>query len=163
MKGRVVAIIVALLPIWACEGKSDPGPAASKAAKAEREAPPAARAEAETPAANAAKAGPAAEPRQDPPWFREDLVPDTKVVKRSRSQGAQSMMLLDFPAGITPEDCVAKLKEKIEPHVSLVEAPERGKPGQLTYKGETGEYRATVVCGEAKGTTRAYVGYQWGK
>lgn len=159
MNGRVALTIAALLPILACEGKSGPGPAGSKDAKAAHAALPAAKAEA------AAKAPAAKEvpkpPRADPPWFREDLLPDTKLVKKSRSHGAQSMMLFDFPAGVAPEDCVAKVKEKLEADVQLVEAPERGKPGQLTYNGEAGDYRVTVVCGDAKGTTRAYVGYQW--
>lgn len=168
MNRRVALVLVAVLPIWACEGKSGSGLAGSEAAKAEPEAPPAAKAKA-PPAPEAVPSPPAATPapqvdgRGDPPWFREDLLPDTKLVKKSRSQGAQSMMLFDFPEGVTPEDCVAKVKEKLEPHVSLVEAPDQGKPGQLTYKGETDEYRVTVVCGDAKGTTRAYLGYQWGK
>jgi hypothetical protein len=168
MNRRVALVFVALLLAWACEGKPGPGPAGSKAAKARTEAQPAAEAKAQ-PAAKAVSPAPAAAPasqverRQDPPWFREDLMADTKLVKKSRSQGAESMMLFALPEGASPEDCVAKVKEKLEPHVSLVEAPGQGKPGQLTYKGETDEYRVTVVCGDAKGTTRAYLGYQWVK
>jgi hypothetical protein len=97
--------------------------------------------------------------REDPPWFRPDIVEGAKMSKRSRSVQGQSMMLLDFEAGTSVEDCIGKLTEKLAPHVALSSAPGTGKPGQLAVSGTTDEYRVTVVCGEAEGTMRAYVGY----
>jgi hypothetical protein len=104
----------------------------------------------------------------DPPWFRKEMLgPDAKAMDVNRSaqneQGLfSSQILFELPAGTTAEQCADKLEEKVKPDVAnLVRGPDEKTPGRLKLTGETDRYRVTMMCGEAKGVMRAYVGYEW--
>jgi hypothetical protein len=104
----------------------------------------------------------------DPPWFRKEMLgADAKAMDVSRSsrneQGLfSSQILFELPAGTTAEQCADKLEAKVKGDVgNLVRAADDTIPGRLKLTGDTDRYRVTMMCGEAKGVMRAYVGYEW--
>lgn len=161
---------VASASLLACSGGSKPQRDAQTERAAKAEAPPAKAeaAPASEPTSSEPPAGQSLADRRDPEWFHPGLLPDAKVVKSGRTEADErglfsSQILYALPEGATTESCVETLTKKLEPHgISLSPMPgQEGKGGRVSLAGDTDSYRATVVCGEAKGTVRAYVGYQW--
>jgi len=102
---------------------------------------------------------------RDPPWFREDIVAGAKLVKRSRTERDQqglftTQLLLEPPAGTSVDACVQQLEAAVRPHVSEL-ARTQEPDGRVTLRGSTDRYQVTLVCGEAKGIMKAFVGLQW--
>lgn len=172
---RLVPLSLVLM-LSACSGKrADEAPAKAEAAPAAGAAPAAAKAE---PAATPAPA-PAPAPAQtadlgnelrDPAWFNPGIWPGSTVTKSGRSETDaaglfSSQILLDLPPGITAEQCANTLVEKIKSDVPgfAINPDEKAPAGRVTARGETDYYRATLVCGEAKGVMKAYLGYAWTK
>lgn len=149
--------------------KGDPGKAPTKVVSSKADPSTKAdapRPDAPKPAGNAAD--PLGERFVDPLWFRKEMLgPDAKAMDVSRSgsneQGLfSSQILFELPAGTTPEQCADKLEAKVKPDVTnLVRAADDKAPGRLKLTGDTDRYRVTMMCGEAKGVMRAYVGYEW--
>lgn len=176
-------IAIALLGACTCHtetaaskaaAKADPGKAPTKVAptkadpptKADAPNPDAPNPDAPKPAGDAAD--PLGERFVDPLWFRKEMLgADAKAMDVSRSgrneQGLfSSQILFELPAGTTPEQCADKLEAKVKPDVAnLLRAADEKAPGRLKLTGDTDRYRVTMMCGEAKGVMRAYVGYEW--
>ena len=103
----------------------------------------------------------------DPKWFRKELFPDATAAKVSRSQRNEkglfsSQILFDLKAGTTAEQCAKTLSDAVGKDVANLKQAEDAKmPGRLTLSGTTDRYRVTMLCGDAKGTMRAFVSYEW--
>ncbi len=103
----------------------------------------------------------------DPSWFRKEMLEGATAVDVNRSERNEkglfsSQILFDLPAGTTAEQCAEKLEAKVKADVpNLVRAPDAAAPGRLKITGDTPRYRVTMLCGEAKGVMRAYVGFEW--
>ncbi|RMG96282.1 MAG: hypothetical protein D6705_11600 [Deltaproteobacteria bacterium] len=144
--------------------KSTPAPA-----KAEDAHSPAAATTPKLEARTPAKPGPS-QALRDPPWFHPNIYPGATVKKTGRSEAdAQgrfaSQILLELPAEANVDTCVSFAEKAIKPHVpSLAKTDDaQAGPGRVTLRGSTEHYEATVVCGEAKGTVRAFLSYRWTK
>jgi hypothetical protein len=159
-------------PAKAAPAKAEPGKAAP-AVTAEAKAPEAAP-EAKAPEAKAPEAKPAADAADplgkrfvDPDWFRKEMLEGAKAMDVSRSERNEqglfsSQILFELPAGTTSEQCADQLEAKVKGDVpNLTREPDAKAPGRLKLSGETQRYRVTMMCGEAKGVMRAYVGYEW--
>jgi hypothetical protein len=180
---RLSLLVSSLIVSTACQGKA-PDPAPAKAL--EKKAPEVAKAESEPKTtANEPEAPPApivadADPKPpgdaadplgkrfvDPPWFRKELFPGATSAKVNRTQRNEqglfsSQILFDLPAGTTEADCAKTLKEEVGKHVpDLKEAPDAKQPGRLQITGSTDRYKVLMMCGDAKGTMRAYVSFEW--
>ncbi|HET6583646.1 MAG TPA: hypothetical protein VFG69_09365 [Nannocystaceae bacterium] len=184
----VVLVVLVLLSIG-CEGKS-PTPAKVETKTAKSEAKPDAKAQPRFDAADggATKAAPSEPPQPagdlpavppgdeadplgkrflDPPWFRKELFPDATAAKASRSQRDEkglfsSQILFDLKAGTTAEQCAKTLKDAVGKHVPDLKQEDDAKaPGRLRLSGTTDRYRVTMMCGDAKGTMRAFVSFEW--
>jgi hypothetical protein len=172
MNPRLAALIaIALLGACTCHTESAPQKAAAKAepskapAKAEAPKPDTPKPDAPKPDT---KAGDLGERFVDPLWFRKEMLgPDAKAMDVNRSaqneQGLfSSQILFELPAGTTSEQCADQLEAKVKPDVAnLVRAADEKIAGRLKLTGDTDRYRVTMMCGEAKGVMRAYVGYEW--
>lgn len=103
----------------------------------------------------------------DPSWFRKELFPDATEAKVSRSQRNEkglfsSQILFDLKAGTTAEQCAKTLTDAVGKEVANLKQAEDAKmPGRLTLSGSTDRYRVTMMCGDAKGTMRAFVSFEW--
>jgi hypothetical protein len=167
MKPPRLAALIAIALLGACTCHTETAP--QKAAKAEPTKSPA-KAEPskpETPKPDT-KAGDLGERFVDPLWFRKEMLgPDAKAMDVNRSaqneQGLfSSQILFELPAGTTAEQCADQLEAKVKPDVAnLVRAADEKIAGRLKLTGDTDRYRVTMMCGEAKGVMRAYVGYEW--
>ena len=176
---RIVSCFVCVLVLSACQGKPpEPGPTKPIAAKEMKPvAVPAEakRVETESPPPTdpppvEAKA-PADDPRGarfvDPAWFRKELFPDATSAKVSRTQRNEqglfsSQILFDLPAGTTADTCVKTLRDAVKKEVpDLQEAPDAKQPGRIQLSGKTDRYSVMMICGDAKGTMRAFVSFEW--
>jgi hypothetical protein len=177
------AWLVALVMLsTACQGKNTtPAKAETKAGKPEiTKIEP--RSDADGGAAKAKPAEPANEPAAEPPadeadplgkrfldpsWFRKELFPDATSTKVSRSQRNEkglfsSQILFDLPAGTTAEQCAKTLMDAVGKDVANLKQVEDAKmPGRLQLSGTTDRYRVTMMCGDAKGTMRSFVSFEW--
>lgn len=103
----------------------------------------------------------------DPTWFRKELFADATSAKVSRSQRNEkglfsSQILFDLPAGTTAEQCAQTLMDKVGKEVpNLAKSEDAKMAGRLQIKGSTDRYSVTMMCGDAKGTMRAYVSFEW--
>jgi hypothetical protein len=103
----------------------------------------------------------------DPSWFRKELFPDATAAKVSRSQRNEkglfsSQILFDLKAGTTADQCAKTLMDAVGKDVANLKQAEDAKtPGRLTLSGTTDRYRVTMMCGDAKGTMRAFVSFEW--
>ena len=182
---RLSLFVSGLILSTACQGKT-PEPAPTKAVVGKDDKQPPAPTKAEPPAAPATAApepapsepvadaklpGDEADPLGkrfiDPPWFRKELFPDATSAKVNRSQRNEqglfsSQILFDLPAGTTEAQCAKTLKDAVGKDVAdLVEAPDAKQPGRLQITGTTDRYKVLMMCGDAKGTMRAYVSFEW--
>jgi hypothetical protein len=177
---RIVPSLACVLLLSACQGKSpEPAPTptkpiAAKEVKPATEPADAKRVEAKapTPAEPSADAkAPPDDPRGarfvDPPWFRKELFPDATSANVSRTQRNEqglfsSQILFDLPAGTTADACVKTLREAVQKEVpDLQESPDAKLPGRLQLSGKTDRYSVMMICGDAKGTMRAFVSFEW--
>lgn len=173
---RLFGFALACTALAACETKqqvpqaradADEQPAAqsdeAKAAQAPEE-----QAEAKAPAAESqgtTQTKDLGERFRDPPWFRKTMLEGAKAVDTARSETDEagrfkSHILFELPAGSTVEQCADQVTEKIEGDVPNLERSEQGD-GRLRIEGSTDRYKVIVMCGEAGGVTKAYVGYEW--
>lgn len=175
---RLFGFALACTALSACETKQQAPQAQANAAQqpaagsaqAEAAEHPAARAEAEAKAPAAESQGPAqtqdlGQRFRDPPWFRKTMLEGAKAVDTARSETDEagrfkSHILFELPAGSTVEQCADQVTEKIKGDVPNLERSEQGD-GRLRIEGSTDRYKVVVMCGEAKGVTKAYVGYEW--
>ncbi len=103
---------------------------------------------------------------KDPAWYTPEIIAHTKIIQNGRSEAREdgtfsSALVLQLEVGMTPDKCLQELVGKVEgPELAFGE-PEKGDDGRLTARSETERYRVTLVCGEAKGTPTAFVGYEW--
>lgn len=103
----------------------------------------------------------------DPDWFRKEMLEGAKAMDVSRSERNEkglfsSQILFELPSGTTTEQCADQLEAKVKGDVpNLTREPDAKAPGRLKLTGDTQRYRVTMMCGEAKGVMRAYVGYEW--
>ena len=165
--------------LTACQGKvasrEDAKEAPAKTDAAQPEAAPAAdakaapaKAEPSAPAPGAVAAGVGAHVR-DPAWFNPGIWPGANVTKTGRSEADanglfSSQILLDLPAGTTRDQCINGLMDKIKGDVAdlaIDPKSEGAANGQIIARGSTEHIKVTLVCGEAKGAMKAYLGYQW--
>lgn len=182
-----VGLVAVVLLSTACQGKS---PAPAKAESKESQKVEVTKAHLRLDAADdgAAKAQPSepAKPVADPPaplpgdqadplgnrfldpsWFRKELFPDATAAKVSRSQRNDkglfsSQILFDLKAGTTAEQCAKTLTDAVGKDVANLKQAEDAKmPGRSTLSGTTDRYRVTMMCGDAKGTMRAFVSFEW--
>lgn len=154
-------------PAKAAPAKAEPGKLAPPV-KAEA---PEAKAPADAPPPEAKPAVDEADPLGkrfvDPDWFRKEMLEGAKAMDVSRSERNEkglfsSQILFELPAGTTSEQCADQLEAKVKGDVpNLKREPDAKAPGRLKISGETQRYRVTMMCGEAKGVMRAYVGYEW--
>lgn len=182
-----LAVLTTLALLGACTCRSEVAPAkAAPVAKAAAKAaapeapPPAKTAPPVTPPAEASpplQAPPPADPADaadplgkrfiDPTWFRKEMFDGAKAMDVSRSERNEkglfsSQILFELPAGTTAEQCADQIEAKVKGDVpNLTRAPDAKSPGRLKLTGDTQRYRVTMMCGEAKGVMRAYVGYEW--
>jgi hypothetical protein len=105
----------------------------------------------------------------DPPWFRKELFADAVKAKVNRTTRDEkglfsSQILFDLPSSATVDDCVKTLMDKVGAHVPNLQKNEDAKiPGRIQITGSTDRYRVTMMCGEAQGTMRAFVSFEWTK
>jgi hypothetical protein len=105
----------------------------------------------------------------DPTWFRKELFANATSTKVSRSQRNEqglfsSQILFDLPAGTTAEQCAETLMDQVRKEVpNLAKSDDPKSPGRLQIRGSTDRYNVTMMCGDAKGTMRAYVSFEWTK
>ena len=102
---------------------------------------------------------------RDPPWFRKTMLEGSTVVDTSRSEADEqgrfkSHILFAMPEGTTTEQCADQVTEKVKDAVANLERKVQDD-GRINISGSTDRYRVSIVCGEAKGVMRAYVGYEW--
>jgi hypothetical protein len=103
----------------------------------------------------------------DPTWFRKEMLAGAKAMDVSRSERNDkglfsSQILFELPAGTSAEQCADQLEAQVKGDVpNLKREPDAKAPGRLKLTGDTQRYRVTMMCGEAKGVMRAYVGYEW--
>lgn len=187
---RLVALVaVALLGACTCHTEvaqpqgavKGPAPAAREPAKptapSAKTPPPsvdAAPAKIDAPPAAPAAGEPVVDPADplgkrfiDPGWFRKDMLDGAKAMDVSRTERNEnglfsSQILFELAAGTTAEQCAEQLEAKVKGEVSNLErSPDAKAPGRLKISGSTPRYRVTMMCGEAKGVMRAYVGFEW--
>ncbi len=102
---------------------------------------------------------------RDPAWFNAGIFPDSKVIKRSRSQRDDSgfytsQYLFELAAGTTEEQCVQRLKEISEGVVNDLKVNKEATRSKLTGSAES--YTITHVCGATpEGTMRSLVSFRW--
>ena len=102
---------------------------------------------------------------RDPPWYRKTLFPDATVTSTARSEANeqglfQSHIVFELKQGTTMEQCAEHLEKSVGetvPNLSREQQPD----GRLKISGSTDRYNVTLLCGEAKGTMRAYVAFEW--
>ena len=102
---------------------------------------------------------------RDPPWYRKTLFPDATVTSTARSEANeqglfQSHIVFELKQGTTMEQCAEHLEKSVGetvPNLSREQQPD----GRLKIAGSTDRYNVTLLCGEAKGTMRAYVAFEW--
>jgi hypothetical protein len=102
---------------------------------------------------------------RDPPWYRKTLFPDATVTSTARSEANdaglfQSHIVFELAKGTTVEQCAEHLQQKVGETVSNLERAQQ-PDGRLKITGSTDRYKVTLLCGEAKGATRAYVAFEW--
>lgn len=103
---------------------------------------------------------------KDPPWYTPDIIAHENIIQNGRSEKHadgtfSSAIVLQLPTSTTPVDCLQTLVAKAEPHGLSFGEPEKGDDGRLTARAEDDRMRVTFVCGVAKGTPTAFVGYEW--
>jgi len=177
---RTTAALALLFVTTACDGgspKAKPDAAAVKPADAQAKAPADAKAaepaadasepvSSEPPPPTAAEADPLGQRFRDPAWFTDHMFGDKgKKVSFARSEANeaglfQSHVIFELEEGISAEDCASTLTEQLKSVVELKRT--EGQPDdRLQLEGSAERYDVTIVCGEAKGTMRAYVAYEW--
>lgn len=102
---------------------------------------------------------------RDPPWFRKEMFEGATAVNVARSERDanglfKSHILFDMPEGTTTDSCAELAASKISSTVPTLERQVQDD-GRIQLTGSTDRYRVTVICGEAKGVMKAYVGYEW--
>ncbi len=170
---RFSSCFVCVLVLSACQGKSpEPAPTkpiAAKEMKPEKAPAETKQVEAKTPPAEAptAKVSDDAARFVDPPWFRKELFPDATSAKVSRTQRNEqglfsSQILFDLPAGTTADACRKTLKDAVAKDVpDLQETPDPKLPERMQLTGKTDRYSVMMICGDANGTMRAFVSFEW--
>ena len=143
--------------------KKEPPPTTpAKAAPEAKAAPP--------PAAPDKKEGKAGDPLGqrfiDPPWFRKTLFDGASLFRASRGEADEnglfaSQMTFNLPEGQSVKDCERLMNEKIGKHVGKLEREEKAEGKRVFLRATTDRMKVTLVCGDARGTTRAYVAYEW--
>jgi hypothetical protein len=111
------------------------------------------------------KADPLGQRFMDPSWFRKDMLEGAKSLDVSRSEKNEkglfsSQILFELPAGTTTEQCADQLTDKVKGDVTNLQRTTEAD-GRIKMTGSTERYRATLMCGEAKGVMRAYVSFEW--
>ncbi len=105
---------------------------------------------------------------RDPPWFRKTMFGDDATsVNTARSEANEaglfkSHIVFELPAGTTAEACAQQATDAVAKFVTGLERTEESG-GRLKLTGSSDRYNVTMMCGEAKGTMRAYVAYEWTK
>jgi hypothetical protein len=102
---------------------------------------------------------------RDPPWYRKTLFPDATVTSTARSEANeqglfQSHIVFELKQGATMEQCAEHLEKSVGETVANL-SREQQPDGRLKISGSTDRYKVTLLCGEAKGTMRAYVAFEW--
>ena len=155
---RAFLLASALLTLAAC---SAPSETADKAAKPKTAAPKAAT---PTPAVlppepegNDGFSSPEpAEPGPLPAWFSTSAFEHASIIRQDERSNelptgqSATMIVLELPAGTTPEQCLANAKAKLGESIPTLPEPTTTPQGYLTIKGKTSSYEYTVVCGVAK-------------
>lgn len=100
-----------------------------------------------------------------PEWFRADAFEHTTIVRQDTS-GARipsgeksSMIVLELPASVTPEQCIANFKAKLAETVKDPPTESVMPEGHLSLRGKTDTYSYSVVCGMAKGKPTMFMSY----
>jgi hypothetical protein len=150
----------ALLIIAACRAPSGPADTAGKAEAAPKVDAPATEPEPEPepePEGNDGFSSP--EPAQAAPlpaWFSPSAFEHVAIIRQDDRSNrlptgqAAIMIVLELPAGTTPETCLANAKAKLGESIPDLAAPTTTPQGYLTITGKTSAYEYTVVCGVAK-------------
>lgn len=174
-----LVFLTALAVLGACTCHTETAPskaaakAAAKVAPSKADPPPthALPAKQDPPPTDAKPPGDDADPLGkrfvDPTWFRKEMLEGAKAMDVNRSERNEkglfsSQILFELPVGTTAEQCADQLEAKVKGEVpNLTRAADEKSPGRLKLTGDTTRYRVTMMCGEAKGVMRAYVGYEW--
>jgi hypothetical protein len=71
------------------------------------------------------------------------------------------MIVLELPAGTTPEQCIENFKAKLSEGGASGEPPTSSvmPQGHLSLRGKTDTYAYTVVCGIAKDKPTMFLSY----
>ncbi|MEM6290470.1 MAG: hypothetical protein AAGA54_04365 [Myxococcota bacterium] len=156
--------------LTACDGgAAKPDGAApaepAKAAKAPAKPETAEPAVSEAPSSEPAEVANLGAARIDPPWFKTSMLGEgANMVNSARSEADdagrfKSHMVFELPEGTSIEDCAKQTTDAVGSAVEL--SQEKQPDGRIKLTGSTGTYAVTSMCGEAKGTMRAYVAYEW--
>jgi len=104
---------------------------------------------------------------RDPPWFRRDLFDTSEaiVVDFARSDRDanglfKSHLLFEFLGPVTLDACAGLTRAKLAADVGTLQE-EKQDDKRIRLTGSTARYRVAVICGDANGKTRAYLGYEW--
>lgn len=100
-----------------------------------------------------------------PPWFSPDAFEHTAIVRQDLSGAAvpsgetSAMIVLELPAGTTPEQCIENFRKKLAETVSEPPTQAVMPQGHLSLRGKTDAYAYTVVCGLANGKPTMFLSY----
>jgi hypothetical protein len=100
-----------------------------------------------------------------PPWFSPDAFEHTVIVRQDLSGAAvpsgetSAMIVLELPAGTTPEQCIENFRKKLAETVSEPPTQAVMPQGHLSLRGKTDAYAYTVVCGLAKDKPTMFLSY----
>ncbi len=156
--------------LTACDGGAAKPDGAAPAEPAKAAPAPAKPASAEPAVSDAPSSEPPAAKdlgaaRIDPPWFKTTMLGEgANMVDTARSEADdagrfKSHIVFELAEGTSLEACAKQITDAIGSAVEM--SQEKQPDGRLKLTGSTDTYAVTSMCGEAKGTMRAYVAYEW--
>lgn len=105
------------------------------------------------------------EPAPPPPWFAVDAFEHVSIIRQDQRSNAlptgqsATMIVLELPAGTTPEQCIDKARAKLGETIDSLPATATTPQGYLTLGGKGPNYEFSVVCGVAKDKPTMFMSY----
>jgi hypothetical protein len=162
--------LLAACPAPSGESKPEPVKAADRAKAPDKPAPPPV-AESSAPTETLAEPPPAEPPPAEPPpaappaWFSADAFEHAAIIRQDvagttvPTGETSSMIVLELPPAVTPEQCIENFKTKLAETVKEPPTQAVMPEGHLSLRGKTDTYAYTVVCGMAKGKPTMFLSY----
>ena len=105
------------------------------------------------------------EPQPPPPWFSADAFEHASILKQDERSNklptgqSATMIVLELPAGTTPEQCMDTAKAKLGETIPALPETTTTPQGYLSLGGKGPNYEFTIVCGVAKDKPTMFMSY----